>query len=188
MGPGETTENLLPTKQCLNHRKSLSRRSVQKANKCIQVDLDLEEENPSADLRLSPTTCRSKKPQQCLGNPSPSQQGISSSSQGHPAMPALLPLLPPPPSLPPGHKVPPPPLPVPGMYAPSLPPPPLCGNPACNHLTCGYGGQPHPKKTPTLRMKVFHWQKLPSDVVRRTCLFVKNQADRSISPMSKQKC
>nr|XP_047925654.1 inverted formin-2-like isoform X3 [Anser cygnoides] len=168
MGPGETTENLLPTKQCLNHRKSLSRRSVQKANKCIQVDLDLEEENPSADLRLSPTTCHSKKPQQCLGNPSPSQQGISSSSQGHPAMPPLLPLLPPPPSLPPGHKVPPPPLPVPGMYAPSLPPPPLCGNPACNHLTCGYGGQPHPKKTPTLRMKVFHWQKLPSDVVRQS--------------------
>ncbi|XP_035407122.1 inverted formin-2-like isoform X3 [Cygnus atratus] len=74
MGPGETTENLLPNKQCLNHRKSLSRRSVQKANKCIQVDLDLEEENPSANLRLSPTTCLSKKPQQCLGNPSPSQQ------------------------------------------------------------------------------------------------------------------
>ncbi|XP_040415503.1 inverted formin-2-like isoform X1 [Cygnus olor] len=168
MGPGETTENLLPNKQCLNHCKSLSRRSVQKANKCIQVDLDLEEENPSADLRLSPTTCLSKKPQQCLGNPSPSQQGISSSSQGQPAMPALLPLLPPPPSLPPGHKVPLPPLPVPGMYASSLPPPPPCGNPVCNHLTCGYGGQPHPKKTPTLRMKVLHWQKLPSDVVRQS--------------------
>ncbi|XP_035407121.1 inverted formin-2-like isoform X2 [Cygnus atratus] len=165
MGPGETTENLLPNKQCLNHRKSLSRRSVQKANKCIQVDLDLEEENPSANLRLSPTTCLSKKPQQCLGNPSPSQQGISSSSQGQPAMPALLPLLPPPPYLPPEHKVPLPPLPVPGMYAPSLPPPPPCGNPVCSHLTCGYGGQPHPKKTPTLRMKVLHWQKLPSDVI-----------------------
>ncbi|XP_021131508.4 inverted formin-2-like isoform X4 [Anas platyrhynchos] len=73
-GPGETTENLLPTRQCLNYHKSASRRSVQKANKCIQVDLDLEEENSSADLRLSPTTCLSKKPQQCLGNASPSQQ------------------------------------------------------------------------------------------------------------------
>nr|XP_005024834.4 inverted formin-2-like isoform X1 [Anas platyrhynchos] len=165
-GPGETTENLLPTRQCLNYHKSASRRSVQKANKCIQVDLDLEEENSSADLRLSPTTCLSKKPQQCLGNASPSQQGISSSSQGQPAVPALLP---PPPSLPPGHKVLLTPLPVPGTYAPSLPPPPPCGNPACSHLTCGYRGQPNLQKTPTLRMKVFHWQKLPSDVVRQSC-------------------
>ncbi|XP_068538708.1 inverted formin-2-like isoform X3 [Anas acuta] len=168
-GPGETTENLLPTRQCLNHRKSSSRRSVQKANKCIQVDLDLEEENSSADLRLSPTTRLSKKPQQCLENTSPPQQGISSSSQGQPAVPALLPLLPPPPSLPPGHKVPLTPLPVPGTYAPSLPLPPPCGNPVCNHLTCGYRGQPNLQKTPTLRMKVFHWQKLPSDVVRQSC-------------------
>lgn len=159
----------------MNHCKSSSRRSVQKTNKCIQVDLDLEEENSSADLRLSPTTCLSKKPQQCLENTSPSQQSISSSSQGQPAVPALLPLPPPPPSLPPGHKVPLTPLPVPGTYAPSLPPPPPCGNPACSHLTCGYRGQPNLQKTPALRMKVFHWQKLPSDVVRRTCLFVKTR-------------
>lgn len=172
MGPGQATENLLSSMQCPNHHKTVSRRSVQKVNKCIQVDVDLEEENPSADLSLSPTTGFSRKPQQSPGNMSPSQQGVSSFSQGQSAMPALLPLLPAPPPLPPGHKVSPPPLPMPGINAPSLPPPQPCINPECNHLTCGYGGQPHPKKTPTLRMKVFHWQKLPSDVVRRTCLFV----------------
>eukprot|EP00076_Gallus_gallus_P022177 XP_015143423.2 inverted formin-2-like [Gallus gallus] len=44
----------------------------------------------------------------------------------------------------------------------------LCSNPGCSHFTCGYSEQPCPKKTPKLRMKVFHWQKLPSDVVRQS--------------------
>ncbi|XP_021256570.1 inverted formin-2-like isoform X2 [Numida meleagris] len=164
----DTMKNLLTSKQCMNHRKSLPRRSVEKVNKCIQVDMDLEEENPSVDLTLSPKICLSKKPQQCPGHISPSQQGVSSPSQGQPAMPALLPLLPPPPFLPPRCKIPPPPLLMPGINAPSLPPPQLCSNPECSHLACGYSEQPCPKKTPKLRMKVFHWQKLPSDVVRQS--------------------
>lgn len=172
MGSGQATNNLLASMQCPKHHKAVSRRSVPKVNKCIQVDMDLEEENPSADLSLSPTIGLSGEPQQSPGNMSPSQQGVSSSSQGQPAVPTLLPLLPAPPPLPPGCKVPPPPLPVPGINTLSLPPPQSCSNPDCHHLTCGCGGQPHPKKTPTLRMKVLHWQKLPSDVVRRTCLLV----------------
>ncbi|XP_061232146.1 inverted formin-2-like isoform X5 [Neopsephotus bourkii] len=124
MGLGQAAENLLSSMQCPNHLKRVSRRSVQKVNKCIQVYVDLEEENPSADLSLSPTGL-SRKLQLCPGNMSPSQQGVSSSSQP-------------------------------------------CSNLECNHLTCGCGGQPHPKKTPTLRMKMFHWQKLPSDVVRQS--------------------
>lgn len=172
MEPGDSMKNLLTSRQCLNHRKSLPRRSVEKVNKCIQVDMDLETENPSVDLTLSPKIRLSKKPQQCPGNTSPPQQGVSSHSQGQPAMPALLPLLPPPPFLPPRCKIPPPPLLMPGINASSLPPPQLCSNPGCSHFTCGYSEQPCPKKTPKLRMKVFHWQKLPSDVVRRTCLFV----------------
>lgn len=172
MEPRDSTKNLLTSTQCLNHRKSLPRRSVEKVNKCIQVDVDLEVENPSIDLTLFPKISLSKKPQQCPGNTSPPQQGVSSPSQGQPAMPALLPLLPPPPFLPTRCKIPPPPLLIPGINAPSLPPPQLCSNPECSHFTCGYSEQPCPKKTPKLRMKVFHWQKLPSDVVRRTCLFV----------------
>ncbi|KAM7108930.1 inverted formin-2-like [Ciconia maguari] len=168
MGPGQATENLLSSMRCPNHHKTVSRRSVQKVNKSIQADMDLEEENPSADLSLSPTTVLSGKLQQSPGNMSPSQQRLSSSSQGQSAMPALVPLLPAPPPLPPGCKMPPPPLPVPGINDPSLPPPQPCSNPECSHLTCGYGARPHPKKTPTLRMKVFHWQKLPSDVVRQS--------------------
>ncbi|XP_028941650.1 inverted formin-2-like [Antrostomus carolinensis] len=168
MGPGQATENLLSKVQCPNRHKTVSKRSVQKVNKCIQVDMDLEEENPSTDLSLSPTTGLSGKLHQSPGNTSPSQQGASSSSQGQSAMPALLPPLPAPPPIPPGHKVPPPPLPIPGIKTSSLPPPQSCSNPLCNHLTCGYGRQPHPKKTPTLKMKVFHWQKLPSDVVRQS--------------------
>ncbi|XP_040976184.1 inverted formin-2-like isoform X3 [Aquila chrysaetos chrysaetos] len=168
MGPGQATENLLPSTQCPNHHKTVSRRSVQKVNKCIQVDMKLEEESPGADLSLSPTTGLSRKAQQSPGNMSPSQRGVSSSSQGQSAMPSLLPLLPTPAPLPSGCKVPPPPLPVPGINAPSLPPPQPCSNPECSHLTCGYGGQPHPKKVPTLKMKVFHWQKLPSDVARQS--------------------
>ncbi|KAM6070156.1 inverted formin-2-like isoform 2-T2 [Theristicus caerulescens] len=168
IGPGQVMENLLSSMQCPKHHKTVSRRSVQKVNKYIQVDMDLEEENPNADLSLSPTTGLFGKLQQSPGNTSPSQQGVSSSSQGQSALPALLPLLPAPPPLPPGCKVLPPALPMPGINAPSLPPPQPCSNPKCSHLTCGYGGQPHPKKTPTLRMKVFHWQKLPSDVVRQS--------------------
>jgi len=165
-------ENLPSSMQCPNHHKTVSRRSVQKLNKCIQVDMDFEEENPSADLSLSPTTGFSRKLQQSPGNTSPSQQRVSSSAQGQSDVPALLPLLPAPPPLPPGCKVPPPPLPMPGINAPLLPPPQPCSNSKCSHLTYGCGGQFHPKKTPTLRMKMFHWQKLPSDVVRRTCLFI----------------
>lgn len=172
MGPGQATENLLSSMKCPNHHKTVSRRSVQKVNKSIQADMDLEEENPSADLSLSPTTGLSRKLQQSPGNLSPSQQGVSSSSQGQPAKPASLPLLPVPPPLPTGCKVPSPPPPIPGVNASSLAPLQSCSNPECNHLTCGHGAQPHPKKTPTLRMKIFHWQKLPADVVRRTCLFV----------------
>ncbi|KAM6204880.1 uncharacterized protein WM294_004417 [Sarcoramphus papa] len=104
MGSGQATENLLSSMQCPSHHKTVSRRSVQKVNKCIQVDMDLEEENPSADLSLSPTTGLSRKPQQSPGNMPPSQQGVSSSSQGQSAMPALLPLLPAPPPLPPGRQ------------------------------------------------------------------------------------
>ncbi|XP_048803976.1 inverted formin-2-like isoform X2 [Lagopus muta] len=168
MEPRDSTKNLLTSTQCLNHRKSLPRRSVEKVNKCIQVDVDLEVENPSIDLTLFPKISLSKKPQQCPGNTSPPQQGVSSPSQGQPAMPALLPLLPPPPFHPPRCKIPPPPLLIPGINAPSLPPPQLCSNPECSHFTCGYSEQPCPKKTPKLRMKVFHWQKLPSDVVRQS--------------------
>ncbi|XP_042654941.1 inverted formin-2-like [Tyto alba] len=166
MGPGQATEYLLSSKQCPNHHKRVSRRSVQKVNQCIQVDMDLEEDNPSADLSLSPTTGLSGKPQQSLENGSPSQQGVSSCSQGQSDTPALLPA---PPPLPPGDKVPPAHFPVPGVNAPSLPPPQPCSNPECDHLACGYGGQHQPKKTPTLKMKVFHWQKLPSDVARQSC-------------------
>ncbi|XP_065541689.1 inverted formin-2-like isoform X6 [Lathamus discolor] len=167
MGLGQATENLLSSMQCPNHLKRLSRRSVQKVNRCIQVCMDLEEENPSADLSLSPTGLTGKL-QLCPGDMSPSQQGVSSSSQVESALSALLPQPPAPPPLPPGNKVPLPPLLVPGMNAPSLPPLQPCSNPECNHFTCGYGGQPHPKKMPTLRMKMFHWQKLPSDVVRQS--------------------
>lgn len=169
MGLGQATEDLLSNMQCPNHHKAASRRSVQKVNKCIQADMDLEEGNPSADLSLSPTSSLSRKLQQSPGNVSPSQQSVSSPSQGQFAMPALPPA---PPPLPPGCKVPPPPLPMPGINVLSLPPAQPCSNPQCKHLTCGCGEQPQPKKTPTLRMKLFHWQKLPSDVVRRTCLFV----------------
>ncbi|KAK2527538.1 inverted formin-2-like protein [Columba livia] len=165
MGLGQDTEDLLSNMQCPNHHKAASRRSVQKVNKCIQADMDLEEGNPSADLSLSPTSSLSRKLQQSPGNVSPSQQSVSSPSQGQFAMPALPPA---PPPLPPGCKVPPPPLPMPGINVLSLPPAQPCSNPQCKHLTCGCGEQPQPKKMPTLRMKLFHWQKLPSDVVRQS--------------------
>ncbi|XP_068016180.1 inverted formin-2-like isoform X2 [Melanerpes formicivorus] len=99
---------------------------------------------------------------------SPSQEDVSSPSQGQSVMSALPQLMPAPPPLPPRCQVPPPPLPMPGINALSLPSPQPCSNPECNCLTCGQGEQPHPKKTPTLRMKMFHWQKLPSDVVRES--------------------
>ncbi|XP_071664724.1 inverted formin-2-like [Patagioenas fasciata] len=151
--------------QCPNHHKAASRTSVQKVNKCIQVDMDLEEGNPSADLSLSPTSGLSRKLQQSPGNVSPSQQSVSSPSQRQFAMSVLPPA---PPPLPPGCKVPPPPVPMPGINVLSLPPAQPCSNPECKHLTCGCGEQPQSKKTPTLRMKLFHWQKLPSDVVRQS--------------------
>ncbi|XP_026705031.1 adenylosuccinate synthetase isozyme 1 [Athene cunicularia] len=74
MRPEQATENLLSSMKCPNCHKTESRRSVQKMNKCIQVDVDLEEENCSADLSLSPTAGLSGKPQQSPGNTSPSQQ------------------------------------------------------------------------------------------------------------------
>nr|XP_009673921.1 PREDICTED: inverted formin-2-like [Struthio camelus australis] len=128
--------------------------------------MDLEEENHRVDLSPSPTTCLSEKPHQSPGNTLPPQQGVSPSSSKQSATLALQPLLPSPPPLPPGRKMPPPPLPMPAINTPPVPPPPPCSNPDCNHLACGCAGHPYPKKakTPTLRMKVFHWQKLPSDV------------------------
>lgn len=172
MGPGQAMESLLSSMHCSNHHKTASRRSVPKVNKCIQVNMDLEEENPRANLSISPTTILSEKPEHWPWNTSPFQRDVFSSSQEQPAMPALLPQLPAPPPLPPGCKVPLPPVSMPGINAPLLPSPQPCSNPGCNHPACGCGEQPHTKKTPMLRMKVLHWQKLPSDVVRRTCLFV----------------
>ncbi|XP_068874522.1 inverted formin-2-like [Aphelocoma coerulescens] len=168
MGLGQAMESLLSSMHCSNHHKAVSRRFVPKVNKCIQVNMDWEEENPSADLSLSPTTGLSGKSEPCPGNTSPSQKDVFSSSQGQSVMPALLPQLPAPPPLPPGCKVPLPPVSVPGINAPSLPSPQPCSHPRCSHLTCGCGEQPRAKKTPTLRMKLFHWQKLPSDVVRQS--------------------
>lgn len=165
-------ESLLSGMHCSSHHKTVSRRSLPKVNKCIQVNMDLEEENPSADLSLSPTNGLSGKSEHCPGNTSPSQKDVSSSSQEQSVTPALLPQPPAPPPLPPGCKVPLPPISMPGINAPLLPSPQPFSNPECSHPTCGCGEQPHTKKTPMLRMKVLHWQKLPCDVVRRTCLFV----------------
>ncbi|XP_068048361.1 inverted formin-2-like isoform X6 [Anomalospiza imberbis] len=167
MGPGHTMESLLSSMHCSNHHKRVPRRSVPKVNKCTQVNMDLEEKNPSSDLSLSPTTGLSGKSEHCSGSTSPSQKDVSSSSQEQSITAALLPQLPAPPPLPPGCKVPLPPLSMPGINGPSLPSPLLCSNPGCSHPTCGCGEQPH-SKTPTLRMKVLHWQKLPSDVVRQS--------------------
>ncbi|XP_023783216.1 inverted formin-2-like [Cyanistes caeruleus] len=160
MGPGQAMESLLSSMHCSNHHKTVPRRSVPKVNKCIQVNMDLEEENPSADLSLSLTAGLSGKSECCPGNTSPSQKDISSHKQS--VMPALLPQLPAPPPLPL------PPVSMPGINAPSLPSPQLCSNPGCRHPTCGCGEQPHTRKTPMVRMKVLHWQKLPSDVVRQS--------------------
>ncbi|XP_039923364.1 inverted formin-2-like isoform X3 [Hirundo rustica] len=168
MGPGQAMENLLSSMHCSNHHKTVSRRSVPKVNKCIQVNMDLEEENPNADLSLSPTTGLSGKSEHCPGNTPPLQKGVSSSSQEHSVMPALPPQPPAPPPLPPGCKVPLPSVSMPGINTPLLPSPLPCSNPECTHPTCGCGEQPHTKKTPMLRMKVLHWQKLPSDVVRQS--------------------
>ncbi|XP_071282415.1 inverted formin-2-like isoform X2 [Agelaius tricolor] len=162
MGPGQTMESLLSSMHGSNHPKTVPRRSVPKVNKCTQVNMDLEEKKPSADLSLS------RKSEHCPGSTSPSQKDISSSSQEQSVMPALLPQLPPPPPLPPGCKVPLPPVSTPGINAPSLPSPQPCSNPGCSHPPCGCGEQPQARKTPTLRMKVLHWQKLPCDVVRQS--------------------
>ncbi|XP_033370836.1 inverted formin-2-like isoform X2 [Parus major] len=162
MGPGQAMESLLSSMHCSNHHKTVTRRSVPKVNKCIQVNMDSEEENPSAHLSLSPTAGLSGRSEHCPGNTSPSQKDISSSSHEQSVMPALLPQLPAPPPLPL------PPVSMPGINAPSLPSPQLCSNPGCSHPTCGCGEQPHTKKTPMVRMKVLHWQKLPSDVVRQS--------------------
>ncbi|XP_064279230.1 inverted formin-2-like isoform X2 [Passer domesticus] len=168
MGPGQAMESLLSSMHCSNHHKTVLRRSVPKLNKCTQVNMDLEEENPREDLSLSPTTGLSRKSEHCPGSTSPSQKDVSSSSQEQSVMPALLPQLPPPPPLLPGCKVPLPPLSLPGINSPSLPSPQPCSNPGCSHPSCGCGEQPHDRKTPTLRMKLLHWQKLPSDVVRQS--------------------
>lgn len=165
-------ESLLSSMHYSNPHKTTSRRSVPKVNKSIQVNMDLEEENPSADPTLSPTNGLSRKSEQCSGNTPPSQKDVSSSSQEQSVKPTLLPQLPAPPPLPPGCKVPLPPVSTPGINSPWLPSPQPCSTPGCSHLTCGCGEQPHTKKTPTLRMKVFHWQKVPSDVVKRMSLFV----------------
>lgn len=172
MGPRQAMENPLPSTWCPTCHKTVSRRSVQRLSKCIQGKTDLEEENPMADLSISPTNDLPRKLQQSSGNMSPSQKDVSSPSQGQSVMPAQPQLLPAPPPLPPGCQVPSPPPPMPGISASSRLSPQPCSSPECNHLTCGHGGQCHPQKTPTLRMKMFHWQKLPPDAVRRTCLFV----------------
>lgn len=172
MGPGQAMENLLSSMHCSNQHKTVSRRSLPKVNKCIQVNMDLEEDHPRADLSLSPTAGLSRKPEHCPGNTSPSQKDVSSSSQEQSVTPALLPQPPAPPPLPPEGKVPFPPVSMPGINGPSLPSPQPCSNPERSHPPCGCGEQPHTRKTPMVRMKVLHWQKLPSDVVRRTCLFV----------------
>ncbi|KAL2304010.1 hypothetical protein Nmel_009299 [Mimus melanotis] len=165
MGPGQAMESLISSMHCPNHQKTVSRRSVPKLNKCIQVNRDMEEESLIANLSLSPTTGPSGKSEHCPGNTPPSQKDVFSSSQEQPVMPALLPA---PPPLPPGCKVPLPPVSTPGINAPSLPSPQPCSNPGCSHPTCACGEQSYTKKTPTLRMKVLHWQKLPSDVVRQS--------------------
>ncbi|KAM3670541.1 inverted formin-2-like isoform 1-T1 [Ammospiza maritima maritima] len=161
MGPGQTMESLLSSMHCSNHPKTVPRRSVPKVNKCTQVNMDLEEKKSSADLSLS------RQSEHSPGSTSPTQKD-SSSSPEQSVMPALLPQLPPPPPLPPGGKVPLPPVSTPGMSAPSLPSPQPCSTPGCSHPACGCGEQPQARKTPTLRMKVLHWQKLPCDVVRQS--------------------
>ncbi|XP_058663255.1 inverted formin-2-like isoform X3 [Ammospiza caudacuta] len=161
MGPGQTMESLLSSMHCSNHPKTVPRRSVPKVNKCTQVNMDLEEKKSSADLSLS------RQSEHSPGSTSPTQKDSSSSPQQS-VMPALLPQLPPPPPLPPGGKVPLPPVSTPGMSAPSLPSPQPCSTPGCSHPACSCGEQPQARKTPTLRMKVLHWQKLPCDVVRQS--------------------
>ncbi|XP_064570479.1 inverted formin-2-like isoform X2 [Zonotrichia leucophrys gambelii] len=161
MGPGQTMESLLSSMHCSNPPKTVPRRSVPKVNKCTQVNMDLEEKKSSADLSFS------RKSEHSPGSTSPTQKD-SSSSPEQSVMPALPPQLPPPPPLPPGGKVPLPPVSTPGMNAPSLPSPQPCSSPGCSHPACGCGEQPQARKTPTLRMKVLHWQKLPCDVVRQS--------------------
>ncbi|XP_066045029.1 inverted formin-2-like isoform X3 [Chamaea fasciata] len=168
MGPGQAMESLLSSMHCSTHQKTVSRRSLPKVNKCIQVNMDLEEQNPSADLSHSPTTGLSGKSEHCQGNTSPSQKDVYPCSQEQSVMPAPLPQPPAPPPLPPGCEGPLAPVSMPGINAPLLPSPQPCSNPECSHATCGCGEQPHTKKTPMLRMKVLHWQKLPSDVVRQS--------------------
>nr|XP_014119913.1 inverted formin-2 [Zonotrichia albicollis] len=161
MGPGQTMESLLSSVHCSTPPKTVPRRSVPKVNKCTQVNMDLEEKKSSADLSLS------RKSEHSPGSTSPTQKD-SSSSPEQSVMPALPPQLPPPPPLPPGGKLPLPPVSTPGMNAPSLPSPQPCSSPGCSHPACGCGEQPQARKTPTLRMKVLHWQKLPCDVVRQS--------------------
>ncbi|XP_067411069.1 inverted formin-2-like isoform X2 [Emydura macquarii macquarii] len=167
-------ERLPANKKCPKSHNLAQKRLVQKVNKCIQIDMDLEEESLSADqhpaipletptlpLQLPRTSENSLSSQlpACSALPRPCTSAL-------PALP-LSPLLPPPPQLCTGQSL--TPL-MPGM-APMPPPLPLSRSNAARYVaSCGRENQPWPKKakTPTLRMKPFEWQKLPFDVARKS--------------------
>ncbi|XP_059579267.1 inverted formin-2 isoform X1 [Alligator mississippiensis] len=168
----------LPSNKHPNNCNSVQKRAVQKVNKCIQVDLDAEEESLHEDESSASTAhlperpARPLQPPHTSGNTLPSRLLTGSASQGQyktPPPPALLPppLPPPLPSLSPGKRMPPPPLLISGL-PPPLPPP--CSHAACDDPSCGHESQPCPVKvkTPTLRMKRLDWQKLPSEAVKQS--------------------
>ncbi|XP_065449793.1 inverted formin-2-like isoform X3 [Chrysemys picta bellii] len=167
----EAMERLPAHKKCPNGNKLAQKRLVQKVNKCIQVDMDLEEESLSADQCTATTIC---PPETLTLSRQPLRTSENSPSSQLPACSALprqcaSPL----PALPPSPLPPPPPLwPCVGRSMVPMPPsyPPSCSNAAPDGASSGHESEPCPKKakTPTLRMKPFDWQKLPWDVVRES--------------------
>ncbi|XP_044869207.1 inverted formin-2-like isoform X6 [Mauremys mutica] len=168
----EAMERLPAYKKCPNSNKLAQKRLVQKVNKCIQVDMDLEEESLSAGQCTATTICPpetitlSRQPLRTSENSLSSQLPAcsvlpSQCASPLPALPpSLLPLPPPPPLCPcVGQSM----VPMPPSY------PPTCSNAAPGGAS-GHESEPCPKKakTPTLRMKPFDWQKLPWDVVRES--------------------
>ncbi|XP_043373683.1 inverted formin-2-like isoform X3 [Dermochelys coriacea] len=164
-------EGLPAHKKCPNSNKVAQNKLVQKVNKCIQVDVDLEEEYLSEDQNTATTIYPPETPTLSRQPLRTSENSLSSQLLACSALPRQC--APPLPALPPSLLPPPPPLwPCVGRSMGLMPPsyPPSCSNTACDGASSGHESQPCPKKvkTPTLRMKPFDWQKLPLDVVRES--------------------
>ncbi|XP_033028676.1 inverted formin-2-like [Lacerta agilis] len=153
-------EQPLTCKECFAKSHMGAKHLTKKTSKCIQVDMDLEEES-SSGKRSSPDILDSLD----TTTASPSSENLQPCQlPSAPAMPREFQSLPmlwlPPPLLPP------PPL-MPGMKATSL-----CNKalPSCSveGLACGSGRTPGSTtaQRPALQMKPFNWQTLPLDATK----------------------